>query len=165
MNKQSLVSASIFLGVLGTSSAASAQEFSVKGNNTGANDVLQSTNTGTNTQDRIGVHGLSMPQPFWGYGGKFEGGFIGVHGSAYMSGTGSRYGGFFTASGGTSGNYAVYGFASTAAGSYAGYFSGNVFVSGTLTQASDLRLKTGLQDMQSGALGQVLRLKPKTFRS
>ncbi|MBS3914249.1 MAG: hypothetical protein KG003_07095 [Bacteroidetes bacterium] len=62
----------------------------------------------------------------------------GVYGH-YTSVTGSAaasvYGGYFSAgASNTSTNYAVYGTASSGATNYAGYFSGNVYVSGTLSK-------------------------------
>lgn len=39
-----------------------------------------------------------------------------------------------------------------------------MFVSGAITQSSDLRLKRDVRDVPAGALTGVLRLRPKTFR-
>ncbi|HEV3189315.1 MAG TPA: tail fiber domain-containing protein [Polyangiaceae bacterium] len=164
MTKQILFLASLTLGLALSVSPARAQEFRVQGSNTSSTDIFDSNNTATNAQDRIAVHGLSLPQAYWGIGARFEGGYRGVDGYATMSGAGARYGGYFQAAGGSTANYAVYAYAPTGASNYAGYFSGNVYVSGTLTQASDFKLKTQLQDMPAGTLSQVLKLRPKTFR-
>jgi hypothetical protein len=130
--------------------------------------------------DYIGVYGRSVPAQFYGIGGSFEGGYMGVRGTSYITGTGSRYAGYFvagatpttgltvsdygvcsSASGGTY-NYGVYASAPVAANSYAGYFSGNVYISGTLTNPSDERLKENIKDMDN-SLPLVLKLKPKTY--
>jgi hypothetical protein len=47
--------------------------------------------------------------------------------------------------------------------SYAGHFTGNVFVTGTVTQGSDARLKLGIRTLNYG-LAEVLRLRPVTWR-
>jgi len=142
------------------SSTARAQEMSVSGNGSSAS-VLQVTNTSTVATDRVAVSGTSFPAVGCGVGGTFSGGSAGVQGFATNAGTGTQYGGYFVAQhGGT--NYAVY--ARTPGNGYAGYFAGNVFVSGTITQSSDLRLKTDVRDLPAGALPRVLRLRPKTFR-
>jgi hypothetical protein len=47
--------------------------------------------------------------------------------------------------------------------SYAGYFQGNVFVTGTVTQGSDARLKQGISTLSYGR-SEVLRLRPVTWR-
>jgi hypothetical protein len=56
--------------------------------------------------------------------------------------------------------FGVYG---TSANSWAGYFSGNVYVSGTVTQGSDARLKQNISTLGYG-LTQVLRLRPVSWR-
>ena len=51
---------------------------------------------------------------------------------------------------------------------YAGYFAGNVYVTGTLTQASDAALKTDVRPLADalggGALPRVLALRPSAYR-
>jgi len=63
--------------------------------------------TGTGATDGIGVQGYSHPQDSWGIGGYFTGGYIGVYGIHEGPGTG-----------------------------YAGYFAGDVNVSGTLSKGA-----------------------------
>lgn len=143
---------------VGIASAAHAQEMSVSGS--GSFVILEAKNTSLAVEDRIAVQGISKPSPNWGYGGYFDGGYIGVYSQATVSGGGSRYGGYFNASGGTS-NYALLAAASGGT-AYAGYFLGNVYISGTLTQASDARFKAGLQELSNG-LAQLMKLKPVTY--
>ena len=95
--------------------------------------------------DYVGVTGQSVPVDFYGVGGRFEGGWLGLE--AYVSPTGghSYVGGNFNVGGGsgnnygvyssvygTGMNYAIYGY-KTGGGNYAGYFSGNVYATGSIT--------------------------------
>jgi hypothetical protein len=148
---------------MGLTANAQAQDLSVKSSGS-SNDVFASTNTSTAAQDRVGVHGVSTPQGNWGYGGKFEGGYVGAFGYATGPNGGTRTGLYGIGVGGTTA-YGVYGGASNgSSASWSGYFSGNVYVGGTLTQASDLKFKLGIKDMDAGALGLVLRLRPRSYR-
>ncbi|MBN2565506.1 MAG: hypothetical protein JXB46_07320 [Candidatus Eisenbacteria bacterium] len=113
---------------------------------------------GTDTYDAAAVYGECVPQDFYGYGGDFVGGYIGVQGkveptgsAAYCgvsgyctggsgnntavagtaSGVGWNYGVYGNAYGeGT--NYGVYGESSGTGTHYAGYFDGDARVTGTL---------------------------------
>ena len=139
-----------------------AQDLRVRG---GSSTVFSAENNTTTASDKIAVSGTSTPVAFYGIGGSFSGGYIGVKGYASMTpGTGGRYGGFFYASSGSSYNYGIYSGATGPSGSstYAGYFAGNVYVQGTVTQTSDERLKLNIQDLTS-SLDKVRRLKPKTY--
>ncbi|MFN2394966.1 MAG: hypothetical protein ABR597_04695, partial [Bacteroidales bacterium] len=103
--------------------------------------------SGTGSIDGIGLHGQSTPANNCGYGGYFEGGYMGVRGivtslgSGYFygisgsttSGTGTNFGVYGGASSGTY-NYGVYGNASGGTTNYAGYFSGNAAVTGILSK-------------------------------
>ncbi len=64
--------------------------------------------------DAKGVYGKCWPADFYGYGGYFEGGYIGVYGKSYYAG--------------------VYGYSS--GGYYAGYFNGDVHITGTLSKGA-----------------------------
>ena len=70
----------------------------------------------------------------WGIGVEGRGGYIGIRGKAENTGIGNRYGIFGYATGGNNFNYGVYG---SAAGTnaFAGYFSGNVHINGTLSKS------------------------------
>ena len=137
-----------------------AQELSVSGNSSSAN-VFEATNTSTDASNRVAVSGTSTPAVGSGIGGSFTGGSIGVKGHVTSLATTPQYGGYFLAQGGTS-NFGIY--ARTLGPGWAGYFVGNVYVSGTVTQSSDLKLKKDVRDMPEGTLTNVLRLRPKTYR-
>lgn len=73
---------------------------------------------------------------------------MGVYGVANVTGTGTRYG--------------VYGHAANGTTNYAGYFAGNVYVSGTFTNPSDIRLKNNITPLK-GSLAKLLRINGVTF--
>ncbi len=58
--------------------------------------------------------------------------------------------------------YAIYARVAPASGKYAGYFDGNVMVTGTLSNPSDANLKTNIEELNS-ALEVVNKLKPVSF--
>ncbi len=109
-------------------------------------NVVYAEFLGTGTVDATAVYGRSVPRDYYGIGGKFYGGFVGVEGVVAPSGSqhytgvygqvsggvGANYAVYGYATGGTS-SYAIYGQAAVAASSYAGYFDGNVHVTGDLT--------------------------------
>jgi hypothetical protein len=162
MQKEFKMMRSIGFSVLmATASLSFAGEIEVEGNTSVVN-VFQSTNTSTAAIDKIAVYGKSDPLPNWGIGADFTGGYIGVAGRATKAGTGIRYAGYFTASGGTTGNYGVYANASGTS-ALAGMFGGNVSVTGTVTQTSDARLKENVKDL-SGSLHKLMGLKPKSYQ-
>ncbi|MDB5051882.1 MAG: hypothetical protein JWO30_4953 [Fibrobacteres bacterium] len=125
------------------------------------NPNVSSRNTSTAAVDGIAVKGESSPQPNWGIGVQGDGGYMGVKGNAVVSGAGSRFGGYFNAYNGTGSNYGVYSYASGTS-SFAGYFAGNVYISGTLTNPSDSRLKTNIQPLQ-GSLQKLSSLRPSSY--
>ncbi|RKZ28709.1 hypothetical protein DRQ26_00540 [bacterium] len=122
-------------------------EGSVSGSAADSAAVAAFFNTVSN-QDAAGVYGECANSPNWGYGGYFRGGYRGVEGVAEMPGTGSRYGLEGRASGGNLNNYGVYGYAwgdsgvkygvyGSASGSgtnWAGYFNGDVHITGSLSK-------------------------------
>lgn len=151
------IAAALLLAAAGASHAQMAVEADASSGN-----LFYGHNTGTSMADGIGVHGDSKPAPFYGIGVMGEGAWKGVVGYATVSGTGSRIAGDFSASGGASYNYGVYSYASGGTGSYAGYFLGNVYVSGTFSNPSDPRLKRDIQNLD-GALDKVMSLQPSTY--
>jgi hypothetical protein len=84
---------------------------------------------------------------------------FGIQAQAYQGGTNIGVSG--EAWDGDGYNYGVYGSAS-GTHPWAGYFSGDVNVTGTYYNVSDGTLKTNVQDMQGG-LGVVMSLNPKTY--
>ncbi|RMH00004.1 MAG: hypothetical protein D6706_04600, partial [Chloroflexi bacterium] len=127
--------------------------------------------------DVYGVYGKADLNSGKGYGGVFSGGYIGVSGSATTIGSGYRLGIYGYASGTTATSYGVYGNASgnginysvfgiesnNGSANYAGYFSGDVTVTGTFSNPSDARLKTGEAPIED-ALSIVNRLQGKQYR-
>jgi hypothetical protein len=101
-----------------------------------ATHVIHGEYLGSTAVDRIGVYGESTPVDGYGYGGYFVGGWRGVYGfSAGGTYTGSTCGVYGYSSGGSAGTrIGVYGYASDGAINYAGYFYGNVSVTGTLSK-------------------------------
>jgi hypothetical protein len=79
------------------------------------------------------------------------------------NGTGVRYGlyNYLSCGSNTGTKYGLYSGVSCG-GDYAGYFSGNVFISGTLTAASDAAKKQNIEPLQ-GALAIVSQLDAKTY--
>jgi hypothetical protein len=107
--------------------------------------VLHAEYTGSGTYQAIAVYGKSKPLDYNGIGGKFEGGYAGIHsevngqsnkiyvGAQIYStgGSGLNYG-MYARANGSGTNYAVYGHGYGGTTNYAGYFAGNVYVTGTL---------------------------------
>jgi len=120
----------------------------------------------------IGEHTLNTTS--YGIGVRGIGGYYGVQGLSTVSGTGSRTGVRGNASGGstnygvygyatgTTANYGVYGYAAGGTTNYAGYFSGNVTVTGTFSNPSDKNLKKNINPL-TGSLKKVLNLQGVTY--
>jgi len=102
--------------------------------------------------DTPGVKGYSKPEDGWGYGGYFEGGYGGVVGismggaasvpikgvfgySQSSNGAGLSFGVFGIADG-AGANYGIYGKAEDGYQNFAGYFMGDVELTGTLTKGA-----------------------------
>jgi hypothetical protein len=139
----------------------------------GSARVIQSQHLGTGGYDAKAVYGRSVQQDYYGFGGDFEGGFIGVRAQVFPTGghvyigsyavamggsgtnlglegvaigSGSNYGVFGEAGGagnnfGVYGrvidttattNYGVYGSASGGTTNWAGYFAGDLKVTGEI---------------------------------
>ncbi len=127
----------------------------------------------TVTTDPVGFQATCNPSGVagYGYGASFTAGYKGLAATVssgtttfstygadiYVQGTGSgaRYGGYFYSYGSTGNTGSLYGIYSTATGTgttkYAGYFSGNVTVTGTFSNPSDLSLKTNLKSLNGSA--------------
>jgi hypothetical protein len=114
-------------------------------------EVIHSEFTGTGGYDATAVYGVSKPQDYYGYGGRFEGGYVGVEGVVNPTGS-IEYAGIFGLAQGGSGenygvsgvatgsgsNYGVYGSAYGGSTNYGGYFYGDVHATGTLTAGNKL---------------------------
>jgi hypothetical protein len=84
------------------------------------------------TADAAGVYGESVPADFYGTGGAFVGGYVGAAGVVKPTGAESYMGLYGSVSGGTGTNMGVYGYADGFGTNYAGYFTGDVKVTGYL---------------------------------
>jgi hypothetical protein len=111
-------------------------------------------NTSTSAAN-FGIHSTATASnPYWG-----------TSYAVYGSGENSKYcyGGFFRSlTGGTTANYGIYAAASGAATNWAGYFSGNVYRSGTDNFTSDRKLKNEIEPI-TNALDKLLQLKPSSY--
>ena len=153
-------------------------DLNILGLGTSENSVLYSKYESTIASDKVAVLGRSEPQPYYGIGGKFYGGWKGVLGISELNGNGTRYGGCFFGRNGSSSNYGVlataysgsptstaYGVYASGSGSgtsYAGYFNGNVHVTGTFTNPSDAKFKKDIS-LLNGSLDKIMKLKPKKY--
>jgi hypothetical protein len=112
-----------------------------------ATHVVHSECTAVGSYDAYAVYGRSVPADYYGYGGVFEGGYYGVLGSVSPTGSATYHGvsgevnggsgtnyGVYGYAYGTGTKYGVYGYAGGTGTNYAGYFSGNVAVTGTLSK-------------------------------
>lgn len=164
--KKIIFSAIGFVFFIGT--IAHSQDVIVEGS---GSSILKSVNMSNG--DEKAVHGVSKNRANYGYGGYFESGWIGLYARAEISGAGYRYAGKFAAGNGT---YANYGIRTTAYGTnpygiysyapsagYAGYFSGNVHVTGTFTNPSDEKYKKDIKPLK-GSLNRLMKLNAKKFK-
>ncbi len=137
---------------------------SVSGFASDGNAVGSFVNT-IGSADAAGVYGECAATANWGYGGYFKGGYRGVQGIATEAGTGFRYGVYGWAADGASSNYGlrgvgeggatsygIYASASGATTNWAGYFEGNVRVTGNLTVDGSYLDSDG----DAGTAGQIL---------
>ncbi|MBK7631921.1 MAG: hypothetical protein IPJ23_14680 [Ignavibacteriales bacterium] len=114
----------------------------------GSAKVIVGEYLGAGQYDAVGVYGKSVPADFYGVGGYFQGGYTGVAGAVYPTGSLSYWGVTGSVSGGNGANYGVHGYAGGGTGTnvgiygigiggttaWAGYFSGNVNVTGTISK-------------------------------
>lgn len=125
-------------------------------------DVLFSNYTSTSSYDATAVHGLSVPADNYGWGGMFEGGYIGVQGKVMPSGNFTYRAVQANISGGSGVNYGIYSDAAGGASNFAGYFVGNVTVTGTFSNPSDRKFKQNIRQ-ENDALSGVMQLKPSEY--
>lgn len=135
--------------------------YSVNGSNQNVGITSVAMNTGTPAQQNTGV----MGRGFYGkqnFGGNFD------SQSNSTSQTTVNYGVLTQANGPSTVNYGIYASASAGTSNYAGYFQGNVHVTGTLTipggtvTASDQLFKTNIQNL-NGAMSLINQLQPRTY--
>lgn len=125
----------------------------------------------TVTTDPVGFQATCNPSGVagYGYGGSFTAGYKGLAATVssgtttfstygvdiYVQGTGSgaRYAGYFQTFGSTGNTGSLYGIYSTTTGTgttkYAGYFNGNVTVTGTFSNPSDKELKRDIRPVST----------------
>lgn len=123
------------------------------GNTRGIN-VTGNMATTVNTTYNYGVRASLTQETNTGFPRLYNFYGISTDNDAYLS-----YGVYAYASGASNNNYGVYAFAPTTNG-YAGYFSGNVYTTGSYLP-SDEKLKSNIQTLSSG-LEKVLALRPIT---
>lgn len=124
--------------------------------------------------DYIGLTSSCNNTPFYGYGIQGEGGYVGVQGASLLAGSGDRFGlrgygsngninyGIFAKGSGGSTSYGIYAEAGGGtAANYAGYFSGNVYTSGTYSP-SDRKLKNNIHQLNN-ALSMIAKLNPSVY--
>jgi hypothetical protein len=130
----------------------------VKAGASGIGIFAQSDHTGIHAEaETIAVSGLS----YSGHGivGDSQTG-TGVWGT---SGDGNGVRGWSASASGLHGfSNTGFGLFATSSTNYAGYFQGNLYVTGTVTQNSDERLKQGVTNLGYG-LSEVLALRPVTW--
>lgn len=128
-------------------------------------------------RDGIAVEGKSSSTDFYGIGGRFTGGWKAIEATVNATGSNMYYGVLAEVIGGATGktgmgvraissgsgtNYGVYGYAYGGTTNYAGYFSGNVTVTGTFSNVSDMKFKSDIQPI-SNSLSTLMKLEPKTY--
>jgi hypothetical protein len=152
---------SLYYGVYGNSTGLYAGYFNSNYNSTSTH-VIHAEFTGTGSNNPYAVYGISRPQDGCGYGGYFEGGYLGITGKVNPTGSDSYYGVYGFVDGGSGINYGIFGNATGGSTNYAGYFSGNVTVTGTFTNPSDERFKENMQPFRN-ALSKIKLMNVHTF--
>ncbi|OFY87111.1 MAG: hypothetical protein A3F72_16525 [Bacteroidetes bacterium RIFCSPLOWO2_12_FULL_35_15] len=128
--------------------------------------------------DAVAIEGVCANSDYYGIGGEFTGGYMGCIAKVVTTGSKSYTGieglvlgggnpktgmGVYGRSNGAGINYGVYG--TTNGGgttNYAGYFAGNVTVTGTFANVSDMKFKSDIQPI-SNSLSTLMKLEPKTY--
>jgi hypothetical protein len=127
----------------------------------------------TSTQNNVGIFASCNNTPGLGHGVSGSGGFTGVLGQSTLAGDGYRYGVNAFGQNGTTQNIGVHGSATgggiivgvwgdaTGAGSWAAYFTGSAYATGTFT-ASDRKLKNDIKPL-GNALSIIDQLNPSFY--
>jgi hypothetical protein len=144
--------------------------------------VLRSEVTHVMALDTAAILGIATPQPYYGIGGEFLGGWIGARGFAAVAGPSSRYGVVGSGSAGEYENFGLWGFGDGPSGSltaigvygiancggppcipYAGYFEGDLLYTGSIVgPPSDLMFKDNIDELET-ALATLLALQVVTY--
>ncbi len=124
--------------------------------------VIHAEYTGTGNYTPTAVYGKSRPTDGYGCGGWFEGGYMGIYGKVTPTGSDVYVGIYGYLYGGSGTNYGIYGTAGGGSINYAGYFNGNVHVTGTFTNPSDERFKENVQPFKN-ALSKIKLMNVHTF--
>ncbi len=136
--------------------------------------VVHAVYEGAGAYDATAVYGESRPQDYYGIGGSFVGGYVGAAGlveptgshiyvgvdGECIGGSGSNYGLFGYASGGGT-NYGVFGNAPHGSQNWAGYFAGDVRVTGTLVNPGPVLEIDHPSDPEGGYLRHALVSSPE----
>lgn len=128
--------------------------------------------------DAVAIEGTCANSDYYGIGGVFSGGYIGLVGKVSLLNANQSYIGIQGLVSSTSGNksgkgvyancigpgtnYGLYATASGGSTNYAGYFNGNVTVTGTFSNVSDIKFKNDIQPV-SNALSTIMQLQPKAY--
>ncbi len=125
-------------------------------------DVLLSNYSSTSNYDATAVHGISVPADNFGWGALFEGGYIGVQGRVFPTGNFTYRAVQANITGGNGINYGVYSDASGGVSNFAGYFVGNVTVTGTFSNPSDRKFKQDIRQ-EAEVLSRIMQVQPSNY--
>ena len=136
--------------------------------------VIRGVYSGSGTFDAAAIYGESKPQDYFGIGGRFVGGFIGAVGAVEPTGAGWYYGlkgaclggsgtnhGVYGSALGSGTNYGVYGIATSGVENWAGYFDGDVRVTGTFTNPGPVLEMDHPTDPENSYLRHALVASPE----
>ena len=117
---------------------------------------IRSAVTNANYAVYSGFYDLNIPNAYIGYG---------LYSRARSNSSFAVYGGYFSGSNDGSIAYGVYATASgTASTKWAGYFLGDVYISGALTVASDKKFKKNIKPLSTSTVtDKLMQLKPSSY--
>ena len=117
---------------------------------------IRSRVTNGNYAVYAGYYDLNIPNAYIAYG---------LYSRARSNSSFAVYGGYFSGSNDGSVAYGVYATASgTASTKWAGYFLGDVYISGALTVASDKKFKKNIKSLSSSSVtSQLMKLNPSSY--
>jgi hypothetical protein len=143
--------------------------------------ILSARYTGIiSTHNIKAIEGHATPEAGHGIGGFFTGGYMGSHSEVHTLSNYSVYGSYniatndgygaaygtvgYAGGAGSDAKYGVYGYIMPASNgiTYAGYFNGNVTVTGTFSNPSDARLKKEISPVQN-SIDKINSLSVKTY--